>query len=143
MIYTIGYEERTLEEFIEQLKLFNISTLVDIRENPFSRKKGFSKNALAQSLEENGIEYIHLKELGSPKPLRDKLRQDGDEGYFFKEYYKYVQSQKPTVQKLHQLVSERIVCLMCYERLPEHCHRHVVAEEIKRVDGNGLNLHHI
>jgi len=60
MIYTIGYEERTLEEFIEQLKLFNISTLVDIRENPFSRKKGFSKNALAQSLEENGIEYLHL-----------------------------------------------------------------------------------
>ncbi|MBU1626147.1 DUF488 domain-containing protein, partial [bacterium] len=65
-LYTIGYEGRETDEFISELKKHDITRLIDIRENPFSRKKGFYKSALKTALENQGIEYIHLKALGTP-----------------------------------------------------------------------------
>ncbi len=142
-LYTIGYEGKSLDEFVNQLKDFHISTLVDVREVPFSRKKGFSKTPLSQYLNEYDIEYIHLKELGSPKPLREKVRLDGDYEYFFREYSKYIKSQIRVIEKLYQIILDKICCIMCYEKEPRNCHRFIVAEEIKRRDGNSLMVKHI
>lgn len=61
-LYTIGYEGRNLNEFVSRLKYSGISTLVDVREIPISRKKGFSKTTLSQFLREYDIDYLHLKE---------------------------------------------------------------------------------
>lgn len=142
-LYTIGYEGRTLNEFVGQLKEFDISILVDVRENPFSRKKGFSKTPLSQYLKEYDIEYLHLKTLGSPKPLRQKLRLDGNYDYFFEEYSKYIKSQMRIIEELYRIILTKICCIMCYEREPQDCHRFIVAQEIKRWDGNGLTIKHI
>ena len=94
MLYTVGYEKKSVEEFVDCLKSYDIDTLVDVREIPLSRKKGFSKTLLSEFLEKSGIEYVHIKELGSPKELRNKLYADGDYQYFFKEYSKYIKSKK-------------------------------------------------
>lgn len=143
-IYTIGYEGRGLEEFAECLKNSGVETLVDVRDIPLSRKKGFSKTPLSQYLHEIGIEYVHLKQLGSPKDLREKVKEDGDYIYFFKEYSEYIQLQQDTVETLYDIVVSRAnTCIMCYERDANYCHRLVVAEEVKKRDGNGLVVEHI
>ena len=143
-LFTIGYEGRDLEEFANRLKDFGVETLVDVRDIPLSRKKGFSKSPLSQYLQEVGIEYVHLKQLGSPKDLREKVKEDGDYKYFYKEYSDYIQSQQDTVETLYEIVvSSANTCIMCYERDPYICHRLVVAEEIRKRDGNGLVVQHI
>jgi uncharacterized protein (DUF488 family) len=142
-LYTIGYEGRDIEEFALDLKNFGIQVLVDVRDLPFSRKKGFSKTPLSQYLQEFDIEYIHLKSLGSPKDLRDKVRNDGDYEYFHKEYSAYIQSQKETIEELYEIVLNNNSCLMCYERNPYSCHRLDVAREIEKRDGNNLSIQHI
>ena len=142
-LYTIGYQEKDIDEFVYKLKTFDISVLIDVREIPISRKKGFSKTHLSQYLEGNGIQYIHFRDLGSPKAIRDKLKSDRDYDYFFKEYHKYIKSQVKIVKELFQIVSDNICCLMCYERLPDRCHRSIVAEEVIKIDNNGLMVKHI
>ena len=142
-LFTIGYEGRNVEDFTNRLKDYGIQTLVDVRDIPLSRKKGFSKTPLAEYLQEEGIEYIHIKKLGSPKPLRDKVREDGNYEYFYKEYTTYIRSQGESVETLYKIVTNTNVCIMCYEREPDSCHRRAVAEEVKKRDGNGLVVQHI
>ena len=143
-LFTIGYEGRDLEEFADRLKNFGVETLVDVRDIPLSRKKGFSKSPLSQYLQEVGIEYVHLKQLGSPKDLREKVKEDSDYKYFFKGYSEYIQSQQDSIETLYDIVVSSVnTCIMCYERDPYSCHRLVVAEEIKKRDGNGLVVQHI
>ena len=142
-LYTIGYEGRDIDEFINRLRDFGINILVDVRDIPLSRKKGFSKTPLSQYLKENNIEYIHLKELGSPKNLREKVKDDADYEYFFKEYSEYIQTQNQVVEDLYQIIINNNSCIMCFERDPFSCHRLIVAEEIKKKDGNDLIIKHI
>lgn len=142
-LFTIGYEGRNVEDFTNRLKDYGIQTLVDVRDIPLSRKKGFSKTPLAEYLQEEGIEYIHIKKLGSPKLLRDKVREDGNYEYFYKEYTTYIRSQGESVEALYKIVTNTNACIMCYEREPDSCHRRAVAEEVKKRDGNGLVVQHI
>ena len=76
-LYTIGYEGINIDDFIKQLKTSGVSKLIDVRDIPFSRKKGFSKEVLKETLEDNNIKYFHFKPLGSPASLRSKLKEDG------------------------------------------------------------------
>lgn len=143
-VFTIGYEERTLEEFIGRLKRNNIEVLIDVREIPASRKPGFSKSRLSEILQTNGINYVHMKDLGSPKALREKLHRNNDYESFFVEYRAYIDSKTEIVEELYKdIISRETSCIMCMERLPEYCHRKIVAEKIKEIDGNGLVITHI
>jgi len=73
--------------------------VLDVRENPFSRKPGFSKRPLSQALEANGIRYVHLKELGTPHPLRDAVKAGGDYGVFFRQIGSISRpSQRPSIE---------------------------------------------
>ncbi len=143
-VFTAGYEDRSINEFIERLKKQRIRILVDVREVPSSRKLGFSKNKLTEHLKKANIQYMHIKELGSPKELREKLRQDNDYDYFFREYSKYLKTQEDIIRTLYkEVIIHKLSCIMCMERLPNKCHRKAVAEKIKEIDGNGLVITHI
>jgi len=143
-VYTAGYENRDIAEFIGRLKKHGISMLVDVREIPASRKSGFSKNALSEHLQSAKIKYLHVKELGSPKTLREKLKEDKNYDLFFAEYGKYLKTKLDVVKKLYRdIISHELSCLLCFEREPSQCHRKVVAEKIKESDGNGLIINHI
>ena len=142
-LLTIGYEGREIDEFINRLKRFNISRLIDVREIPLSRKRGFSKSALRERREDENIEYVHVKALGSSSTIRNKLKSDRDYDYFFKAYSNYLSQNMEVLIEVYQFISDGINCIMCYERMPEKCHRSTVADKIKEYDGNGLKIKHI
>jgi uncharacterized protein (DUF488 family) len=142
-LLTIGYEGRAIDEFVDRLKQFNITRLIDVREIPLSRKPGFSKTSLRERLEDENIEYVHVKALGSPSHIRNKLKTDSDYDYFFKAYGKYLSQNMEVIKEVYQFISDGINCIMCFERSPEKCHRTAVADKIKKYDGNGLKIKHI
>jgi uncharacterized protein (DUF488 family) len=142
-LLTIGYEGREIDQFIDLLKQFNISHLIDIREIPISRKRGFSKTALRERLQDENIEYIHIKALGSPSAIRNKLKTDWNYEYFFKAYSEYLSNNMGAIQEIYEYLSEGTICIMCFERSYEKCHRLAVADRIKEYDGNGLKIKHI
>ena len=75
-LFNIGYEGRSLDDFIAALRAAGVTLLADVRDAPISRKPGFSKNALANALQEQGIAYRHIRALGCPKPVRDAWKED-------------------------------------------------------------------
>ena len=143
MLFTIGYENKIIEDFISLLKDNKVSKVVDVRELPLSRKKGYSKSTFSEILEENDISYIHMKELGSPRNLRKELRDGGDINLFFEGYKKHLKTKQDTINELYEIISEEDCCLVCYEDLPIGCHRREICIEIKNIDNNGLKIKHL
>ena len=143
VLYTIGYEGRNINEFVGRLKEFGVTRLIDVREIPLSRKKGFSKSALGQRLNEENIEYVHYKALGSPSEIRHKLKEDWDYHSFFEAFSSYLAGKMDVIEDVYQHLSNGINCLMCFEYNHEECHRSCVAKKIKEYDGNGLLIQHI
>ena len=142
-LFTIGYEGMNLDGFIGQLKKFAIDCLIDVREIPISRKRGFSKSELAQRLGQENIDYLHLKQLGSPKPIRQKLKINRDYSTFFKKMDIYLANKKEAIENAYSYVIDNTCCLMCFEHVAEQCHRKIVARKIRERDGNGLQIKNI
>ncbi len=142
-LFTIGYEGAGLQEFLDCLQKNAVECLLDVREIPFSRKKGFSKAPLSRALEERGIHYVHFKELGSPSSVREELKQGQDYRKFFHEMEEYLTTQVEGIERAYSYIDRMTCCLMCYERLAAECHRKVVASKIKERDGNGLKVEHL
>ena len=92
-LFTIGYEGAELDDFLAVLKAAGTDVLLDVRELPISRRRGFSKNALKTALAEAGIDYRHEKQLGSPKDVRHRLREDWDYNRFFRDFNKHLKKQ--------------------------------------------------
>ena len=141
--YTIGYEGLELDEFVTRLREQQIKVLIDIREKPASRKPGFSKTPLREALEEVGIEYVHVKALGSPSTIRYEYKNGGDKETFFKAYRAYLKTQLAHLRTVLEAVREKTCCLMCLERHAWECHRSAVSDMLKELDGNGLTFTHI
>jgi uncharacterized protein (DUF488 family) len=142
-LFTIGYEGRNLDAFLTCLLENDVDCLVDVREIAFSRKKGFSKRALSAALEDWGIQYLHIKELGSPSLLREELKSTGDYGRFFAGMDEHLANQKESIERAYAQATQSRCCLMCYEKLAVMCHRKVVARKIKERDGNGMQVTHL
>lgn len=139
-LYTIGYEGSDIETFLWFLQKHSVDCLLDVRQSPISRKKFFSKHSLSEKLLAEGIEYVHLPDLGSPKELRNKLKTDRDYASFFAAMEEYLCDRKDTLEIANQHVSHKTCCLMCFEHQAQQCHRTVVAKMIKEKDGNGLKI---
>lgn len=130
-LYTIGYEGASIETFVLTLLNAGVDTLVDVRDLPVSRKKGFSKGILRETLEVNGIGYVHLRGLGDPKPGREAARA-GKMRLFKSIFGRHMQSTAARLDLViaNALAREKVVCLMCFERAHCDCHRAIVAEHI-------------
>lgn len=131
-IFTIGYEGLSLAEFTETLKRSRVTLLLDVRELPLSRRRGFSKNALRQALHAEGIGYRHEKLLGSPRDIRHQLRKDWDYRAFFKAFRTHLRAQTPLLKRLADELTGNVV-LLCYERNHEGCHRSEVANALAKL----------
>ncbi len=123
-IFTIGYEATTVAEFIAALKRAGVSQVIDVRAVPLSRKPGFSKNVLKAGLAEAGIDYVHLKPLGTPADGRAAARAGRHED--LKRIYA-AQLDLPesivAAEQMRELATERPSALLCFERDPAQCHR--------------------
>src|SRR3989344_7699753 len=142
-LFTTGYQGQNIYNFIHLLTQKNIGVLIDIRENPFSRKPGFSKVALSNNLHKAGLEYYHFQELGTPKPLRNLLAEKGNYEVFFQNYRNYLREFKDSLDDLIDIGSKKKICLMCFEKDPHTCHRKVVAELIKEYAGKKVDVIHL
>lgn len=131
-LFTIGYEGAQLADFLGRLQAVGITVLVDVRELPLSRRRGFSKNQLAGLLQQHGIRYVHKRELGAPREIRHKLRDTGDYSVYFARFNAYLRTQR---EALERLIEECVggVALMCFERDPKECHRSAVARELGKL----------
>ena len=132
-LYTIGYEGGAAGDFIATLHEAGIQLLIDVRAVALSRKPGFSKTALSNRLNGEGINYLHLKGLGDPKPGRAAAR----EGRFkeFREiYHGHLIGDVAQLDLLKgiEAASRGGACLLCFERDHWHCHRLIVAEAMAR-----------
>ena len=133
-LFTIGYEGTALDDFMSALKTARIDVLLDVRELPISRRKGFSKTALGTALSEAGITYRHEKQLGSPKTIRHRLREDGNYLRFFREFDRHLVEQSALLDTLAEELRGN-VALMCYEKDHEECHRRSVADALAELLG--------
>ena len=136
---TIGYEGTTIDKVLTTLKDAQVGLLIDIRAVAQSRKPGFSKRQLAAALDENGIGYIHLQGLGTPKLGRDAVRAGHPERMepIFREHMTSDRAQAELAQA-KILVRERPACLLCFERDHTTCHRQFVAEMIVAETGQPI-----
>jgi uncharacterized protein (DUF488 family) len=142
-LYTIGYEETTAESFLKKLESAGVQMILDIRELPQSRVPGFSKNALSEKLRRKGIDYLHVRELGSPRELRHQLRETKDFTAFTRGYLLYMKRQMDHIQVVKNWVYQKTCCLLCFEKNHDECHRKFVALEVKAVARNGLQIVHL
>jgi len=131
-IHTLGYEGASIDEVIHTLKAAGVELLLDIREAPISRKKFFNKRLLRETLEEAGLGYHHERRIGTPKPLRDRVKVDKDHDAFFRDYHAHLAEQHAVLEELVTLIGTRRAALLCYERDPNTCHRLAVAEVMIR-----------
>jgi uncharacterized protein (DUF488 family) len=133
---TIGYEQDTMAGVIARLKRAGIKTLIDVRAVTSSRRPGFSKNALAASLDQVGIAYVHLRALGTPAAGREAARAGRIEE-MRKIYERHLR--EPAAQaeltEAEKIAGERLACLLCYEADAACCHRAIVAARIKARTG--------
>lgn len=136
-VFTIGYEKTTMAEFIAALRAAGVARVIDVRAVPLSRRPGFSKNILAASLKEAGIEYVHLKALGTPKEGRDAAKK-GDVAALERVYESQLQLPEAQAQAamMRDLAAEKPSALLCFERDPGHCHRTLLLE----AEGHGAEV---
>jgi uncharacterized protein (DUF488 family) len=123
-IFTIGYEGTTVAEFLAALQKAGVERVIDVRALPLSRRPGFSKTALRGALEEAGIEYVHLKALGTPAEGRTAARagRHSDMARIYAGQLELPEAMMQSAQML-ELVREKPSALLCMEREPAHCHR--------------------
>ena len=123
-IFTIGYENATVGDFIAALKEAGVERLIDIRAVPNSRRPGFSKTPLRNALAEEEIEYVHLRALGTPADGRAAARAGRHEELerIYAGQLELPEAMAQSAQML-ELAKERPSALLCYERDPAVCHR--------------------
>jgi uncharacterized protein (DUF488 family) len=131
----LGYEGLTIEAFIERVQHARVQLIVDVRELPLSRKKGFSKTAFREALAAAGIGYEHRPVLGCPKPVRDRYKADGDWQAYTRSFLAYLSSQKTEIEDLSRSALIQQACLVCYEADFDLCHRTYVARAAHAAGG--------
>lgn len=135
-LFTIGYEGRSIEKYLNILIQQNIKVLCDVRKNPLSRKYGFAKRTLQNACESVNIKYIHLPELGIVSEKRKNLNNQTDYDNLFIYYEKKVlPTQKNAIKFIYSLISNyRRVALTCFEAMPRQCHRTRIANSVHSLD---------
>ena len=128
-LFTIGYEGRTLEAFVNSLIQNDVRLLCDVRYNPISRKYGFSKTKLQHVLEAIGIHYVHIPEVGITSDKRTTLNSYDDYEKLFSAYEKNLHCIRIYLDRIADILEKyQRIALMCYEHDPQFCHRHIIRD---------------
>lgn len=144
-VFTIGHSTRSIEEFIEMLKNFNVKALIDVRSYPGSRKcPWFGKEALRSSIEGTGLTYEHILSIGGRRTKGDAdNNHDGWMEDGFRYYAAYASSSpefKDGLDSLLALSSEKSSAIMCAEAVWWRCHRRIITDYLIN---SGREVHHI
>jgi uncharacterized protein (DUF488 family) len=144
-VFSLGYQLRDLPEFVSILNEASVTTVVDVRQNAWSYKKGFSKKAFSNGLNEAGIEYEHASYVGNPKELRDNA--DTHRSCLF-DYAEHLRENQSLLQQFANEFMLRVeegkkICFVCYERHPMDCHRHIILDFRKHHLNAPIDVKHL
>jgi len=130
-LYTVGYEARTQAEFLDVLTAASVRRVIDVRAVAASRRPGFSKTGLAAALRERGIDYLHLRALGTPKEGREAARK-GKTAQMREIYAGQLATPEAELALLQAeaAMREASSALLCFELRPHECHRAMIADRL-------------
>lgn len=130
-LVSVGYEGREIDEFVRDLKLRGVTVVADVRLNAVSRRRGFSKSALAHALLQAGIQYVHLRGLGNPRDNRRAFSgADLERGRnAFRELLDS-ESAANDLERLRELTGTTVVAVLCVEREEQKCHRQLIIDAL-------------
>ena len=145
ILFTIGYEGISLEEYLVRLLKNDVKVLVDVRNNALSMKYGFSKSQLKKYCGSLGIDYVHIPEVGIQGDQRQELNTQSDYDKLFAVYRKNNLTQTTTQQQqiLNLLKQHKRIALTCFEANICQCHRKHLAEAIENLPGFYYEVKHI
>lgn len=130
-IFTIGYEQATQAQVIGALKAAGVKLVIDVRAVAASRRAGFSKSILAASLKDEGIDYRHLRALGTPKAGRDAARAGRTaEMHAIFEAHLAEPEAAVALAETAEIAAARPAALLCYEADAGHCHRRILTDRL-------------
>ncbi len=130
ILFTVGYEGRDLPSFLELLRDEGVERVVDVRDNPWSRKPGFTKGPLRDALSQAGVMYEHVGALGLPREIRRAVKE-GRVGSFEASYREHLEENEEAMDGLRELAEDERCAIMCMERRVEDCHRRFLAERFR------------
>jgi uncharacterized protein (DUF488 family) len=127
-LFTIGYEGSTVDRVVAALRAAGVAHLLDVRAVPSSRKPGFSRRQLEAAVLEAGMQYTHLRALGTPKPGREAARR-GDAATMQRIFAAHLAAPEPQAELARAVAISREApcCLLCFERDHRMCHRDILA----------------
>jgi uncharacterized protein (DUF488 family) len=130
-LFTIGYEGATVPDFLGALITAGVKRVIDVRAVPNSRRPGFSKTPLRHALAEAGIDYVHLRALGTPAAGREAARK-GRHEELKRIYAGQLELPEAIAEgaQMLMLAAEKPSALLCYEREPACCHRTLLVDSI-------------
>lgn len=130
-VFTIGYEATTVGEFVASLRQAGVERIIDVRAIPNSRRPGFSKTPLSNALAEVGIDYVHLRALGTPAEGRAAARA-GRHADLERIYAGQLELPEAIAQgaQMVALAEEKPSAVLCYERDPAGCHRTLLLDAV-------------
>ena len=134
IIYTIGHSTHSIEDFLAMLQSFDVKVLADIRCLPGSRKfPHFDKENLEKVLPENGIQYLHLKDLGGRRKVNKDSKNTAWRNASFRSYADYMETEpfKSAITVLEQIALDKPTAYMCSEAVWWRCHRSMVSDYLK------------
>jgi uncharacterized protein (DUF488 family) len=133
-LYTLGYQGVDVDTYVQKLKAAGVGIVADVRETPWSHKRGFCKNILSTELSRAGIEYVHVKSAGNPKENR---RTAPDLAECLRRYRHYLKDNPAGITDLVHVIRaaadrNRSVCLTCFEKDVNDCHRSILVDAMRR-----------
>lgn len=145
ILFTIGYEGISLEEYLNRLIRNNIKVLVDVRNKPLSMKYGFNKTQLIKFCDNIGIQYMHFPDVGIQSEFRQELNTQEDYDELFRNYCEKNLSNTTESQQniLELLIKNKRIALTCFEANICQCHRKHLAEAIQNLPGFKYEVKHI
>jgi uncharacterized protein (DUF488 family) len=130
-VYSLGYEGVSIDRYIELLKAHDIAVVVDVRETPWSFKRGFSKRPLTERLNIEGISYVHVKSAGNPSRNR---KMGLPQQKVIALYKKHLEVNPSCLMEISTVIAAAAqsggVCLLCFEQKPHDCHRKVILDKL-------------
>ena len=144
-LFSIGYEGKTIDAYLNALIVNNTRVLLDVRKNPLSMKYGFSKNKLRRYVERAGLTYIHMPQLGIPSNLRKNLEIPKAYQRLFNYYQtKILPQQTDAIEQIRTLLHEHArIALTCFEADYRCCHRHKITEYLDKTPSFDTNIIHL
>ncbi len=145
VLFTIGYEGISLEEYLNRLIKNDVKILVDVRNNALSMKYGFNKSQLIRYCNSLGIEYLHFPEVGIQSEQRQELNNQSDYDNLFTIYCEnnLKNTTASQLKILDLLEKNRRIALTCFEANICQCHRKHLAEAIEKLPNFKYQVKHI